>query len=146
MASITAIQTLTDLCVRQAEEVATRLGQANAQHNKSLQKLQLLKDYRQSYAQKFQDEMGLGLGMSHYSNYLCFLANLDKAVAQQNQEVALNQHILDQLKREWQETERKRLSYETLKSRYQTKQIAADNKREQKLNDEFAMRSRSLGL
>ena len=146
MANLSSIHTLTELCTRQSEEAVVRLGQANQNHHNALEKLQILKDYHHNYAERLQDDMANGLNMNHYNNFVGFLSNLEKAVAQQEREVSLSLYVLEQQRNEWQQYERKRLSFDTLKSRAVKKQQNIENRREQKLNDEFAERSKRIIL
>jgi flagellar FliJ protein len=50
------------------------------------------------------------------------------------------QHVQMQKKR-WQETQRKKLSYEVLSQRQDDKALKVAQKKDQKLMDEFAMRT-----
>ena len=140
MASGSALQTLTDLSTRQSTEAATRLGLANAAHAEAIQKLQLLLDYRQTYAQRLQQDMRNGLQMLNYHNYQHFLSALDKAVEQQQQAVQRQLHQVEQQRQAWQHCERKRLAFATLNTRTHNRKLIQEQKREQKLNDEFAGR------
>lgn len=123
-----------------------RLGKANQNFTKAQEKLRILQEYQQTYALRLQQDMANGLDISHYSNYVGFLTSLEKAVAQQRHEVAVSQYLVEQQRLEWQQCERKRLSFETLKTRAHTRQVRIDNQREQKLNDEFAERSKRVML
>ena len=142
MASISSIDTLSDISRRASEEAIARLGQANQNLQKAQQKLSILHDYHQSYKQRLQHDMQSGLTISHYNNYVGFLANLEKAVDQQRREVAMSEQIVEQHRAQWQLCERKRLSFETLKTRANSQRLIKENRREQKLNDEFAERSK----
>lgn len=146
MASISSIHTLSELSARQSEEAIARLGKANQNFTKAQEKLRILQEYQQTYAIRLQQDMANGLDISHYSNYVGFLTSLEKAVAQQRHEVAVSQYLVEQQRLEWQQCERKRLSFETLKTRAHTRQVRIDNQREQKLNDEFAERSKRVML
>ena len=146
MALKSSIHTLSELSARQSEEAIARLGRANQNFTQAQEKLKILQEYQQNYALRMQQDMANGLNITHYNNYVGFLANLEKAVAQQQREVAVSQSVVEQHRREWQECERKRLSFETLKTRAHTRQHRIDNLREQKLNDEFAERSKRVLL
>lgn len=141
MANLSSIQTLTELSVRASEQAMARLGKANQEHSQAMEKLNILQDYHQSYARQLQQDMSNGLPLNQYHNYVGFLASLEKAVAQQQMEVARKLNQVEQQRREWQQCERKRLSFSTLKNRIQSHQQSLENRRDQKLNDEFAERS-----
>ena len=141
MANLSSIQTLTELSIRASEQAVTRLGQANQEHARAVDKLKVLQNYHQSYAQQMQMEMAKGLNLGAYHNYVGFLASLEQAVNQQQQDVARKLQQVELQRREWQHCERQRLSYATLRDRMLQQQQQQANRREQKLNDEFAERS-----
>ena len=135
MPKINAIDILTDLTTRQSEAAAKRLGEANQKQDQAKQQLNLLVDYRKSYADQLQAQMAQGLAVSGYCNFYQFLANLDKAIAQQNQ-------ALQRVK--WQLSERKRLSFNTLTQRAQIVMRREEISRDQKQTDELATRKYSI--
>lgn len=146
MANLNAIQTLTDLAARQSEEAATRLGQANNATAQAQQKLELLQEYRKSYADQLQAQMAQGLSMSGYSNFQKFLSTLDQAIAQQMQTLQNSHHLVEKHRNEWQLSEKKRLSFNTLTQRAEQAQLRKETKREQKQTDEYASRAKSVKL
>jgi flagellar FliJ protein len=146
MTKLNAIQTLTDLAARECEEVAIRLGQANQAREQARQKLELLEDYRNSYAQQLQDQMSQGLNLSGFSNFQKFLASLDHAIAQQKQLVQNSELVVNRYRGEWQQSERKRLSFKTLTQRAEISRQRKENKYEQKQTDEHASRLKQVKL
>lgn len=146
MANLNAIQTLTDLATRECEEVAIRLGQANQAREQAKQKLELLEDYRQGYAQQLQEQMAQGVTLGGFSNFQKFLASLDHAIAQQKQLVQNSELVVNKYRSEWQQSERKRLSFKTLTQRAEINQQRKENKYEQKQTDEHASRLKQVKL
>jgi len=144
MPKINAIDILTDLTTRQSEEAAKRLGEANQKQDQAKQQLNLLVDYRKSYADQLQAQMAQGLAASGYCNFYQFLANLDKAIAQQNQALQTSLQFVEKERVNWQLSERKRLSFNTLTQRAQIVIRREEVIRDQKQTDELATRKYSI--
>ncbi|MEY3289407.1 MAG: Flagellar biosynthesis chaperone [Pseudomonadota bacterium] len=144
MTTKNAINILTDLTTRQSEAAAKRLGQANKQQDQAKQQLDLLVDYRKSYAEQLQTQMTQGLTVSGYCNFYQFLANLDKAVDQQNKAWQTSLQFVENERVNWQLSERKRLSFNTLTQRAQNAMLREEITRDQKQTDEHATRKYSV--
>jgi flagellar FliJ protein len=140
MAINPALETLIELATGETDEAAKRLGRAVRACEDTEQKLTLLLQYRDDYTARFQSGMAAGITAAGYRNFQLFLDKLDTAIAGQQQ-------IVDEAKRRmngervaWQESERKRMSYGTLATRAHKEEERKENKRDQKLMDEFANR------
>ena len=144
MTTKNAIDILTDLTTRQSEAAAKRLGQANKQQDQAKQQLDLLIDYRKSYAEQLQMQMTQGLAVAGYCNFYQFLANLDKAVDQQNKAWQTSLQFVENERVNWQLSERKRLSFNTLTQRAQNAMLREEITRDQKQTDEHATRKYSV--
>lgn len=146
MANLKAIQTLTDLSAKQAEQAASRLAKANQVKQQADQKLNLLAEFRESYVEQFKNQTTLGLSVSDYQNYQKFIASLNLAIQQQQQIVHNNTLLLKKLTTEWQLQERKKYAYQTLGQRAETQLLHLQNKREQQQSDEQASRVKLIRL
>jgi flagellar FliJ protein len=146
MATLTAINTLTELVTRQSEDAAIRLGHANKAKEEANQKLSLLEDYRATYAEQLQNRMARGLTVNDFANFQKFLASLDLAITQQKQVLQNTDQLVEKQRNEWQQHERKRLSFNTLSKRAEIKLQKQENKREQKQTDEHAARIKMVKL
>ena len=80
----------------------------------------------------------------HYHNYQTFLLNLDKAIYQQRQTVENKLKSVELAKKEWQVREQKRLAFLKLDQRQQLASRRWSEKLEQKLNDEFSIRTQQV--
>ena len=140
MATINAIQTLIDLSTQQSELEATRLGLANKARTEAQEKLSMLEEYRNEYAERFQQQLAQGLSSGSYINFKQFIATLDQTIIQQQQIVQNSHHRVEKHRADWQESERKRLSYSTLTKRAEIALRHKENKRDQKQTDEHASR------
>ncbi|HYD61000.1 MAG TPA: flagellar export protein FliJ [Noviherbaspirillum sp.] len=140
MAINSALETLIELATSQTDEAAKRLGLAIRVCEDTEQKLTMLLQYREEYEARFQASLASGVTAAGYRNFQLFLEKLDTAISGQ-------QRIVDDAKRRivderstWQSCERKRMSYDTLATRVQKAEERKENKRDQKLMDEFATR------
>ena len=91
MAKPFALQTVLDLMQRRADEATQQLARLIAAEQDAKTKLQLLADYREEYARRFQASAQEGLTPQQWRNFQDFLARLDDAIAQQRDVVARSQ-------------------------------------------------------
>ncbi len=140
MANNNVIQTLIDLSTRQSETVAVRLNNANKTKLEAQQKLTMLQEYRNEYAEQLNLQLARGLSSSHYSNYQQFLIKLDTTINQQKQILQSSHATAEKHRLDWQASERKRLSYSVLTKKSAIALQQLETRREQKQCDEFAAR------
>jgi len=102
------------------------------------QKLQQLQEYVQGY----HDEVGLVSGQAttalRIRNYHAFISRLNMAIEQQQQQVNLVQAEVQQLEQQWLQQYGSRKGMEKLVGKYQTAELIAEDKQEQKEQDELA--------
>ncbi|HEX2603708.1 MAG TPA: flagellar export protein FliJ [Oxalicibacterium sp.] len=140
MANPSALETLIELASRDTDEAAKRLGKCVAAAEEAEKKLALLTQYREDYAQRFQQSLTAGLSANGYHNYQVFLGKLEQAIAGQQLVVKDAHQRVEKERAAWQACERKRMSYDTLATRAQKAQQVKENKRDQKQMDEHAAR------
>jgi flagellar protein FliJ len=143
MANHSAIQTLVELATREVDESAKRLGLAMRAHEDNEQKLVMLLQYREDYANRCQQELTTGLTTQGYQNFRTFLNKLDDAIDGQREIVKRSRNNVDTEHHAWQSAERKRMSYDTLAQRAQQKENQQNSRREQKATDEYANRNQA---
>jgi flagellar protein FliJ len=141
MALLSALDTLIELAMRETDEAAKRLGLAVRATEDTEKKLELLMQYRDEYAARFQANMATGLTAMGYRNFQLFMVKLDDAIAGQQQIVMQSKRRVEEEQSAWQQSERKRMSYDTLASRAHKEEQRKENKRDQKDTDEQATRS-----
>jgi flagellar protein FliJ len=141
MALLSALDTLIELAMRETDEAAKRLGLAIRATEDTEKKLDLLMQYRDEYAARFQTNMATGLTAMGYRNFQLFMVKLDDAIAGQQQIVMQSKRREEDERTAWQQSERKRMSYDTLASRAHKEEQRKENKRDQKDTDEQATRS-----
>jgi len=135
-----ALDTLIELATRQSDEAAKRLGSAIRACEDTEQKLSLLLQYRDEYEARLRAGMTAGISASGYRNFQLFLDKLDLAIAGQQQVVQDAKHRMMSERGNWQSCERKRMSFDTLAARAVQAEQRKENRRDQKLMDEFATR------
>jgi flagellar FliJ protein len=141
MAQQSAIETLIELAEKEADDAAKALGKAISAHEDTVNKLNLLLQYRSDYEARLQNVAASGLTISQFSNFNAFIAKLDEAVNGQQIVVRDAERKVELAKSNWQAIEKRRLSYQTLKNRADTVQQQKEAKRDQKQTDDFASRS-----
>jgi len=141
MAITSALDTLIDLAQRESDSRAKKLGAALKAVEDGEQKLQMLNGYRDDYARKLEAAQQAGITPFAYQNFVAFLAKLETAVNGQKEVIKHAEFKAEMERKAWQESERKRLSYRTLTERAAAQALALDNKRDQKMMDDFAARS-----
>lgn len=144
MAHSSALETLIDLAQRASDDAAKRLGEALKQVEEAQQKLEMLVGYREEYGRKLEAAQIAGITPSAYHNFVAFIGKLDSALSGQREILKHAQYKAGIERSQWQECERKRLSYRTLNERAAREALKLENRRDQKLMDDFAARSARL--
>ncbi len=140
MPAPTALETLIDLAHRETDEAARRLGEALRAGEEAMQKLDLLRQYRNDYAARCQSSLEQGISATHFMNFQAFMQKLDCAIAGQQKVVDEAQHRVGQARSAWQTCEQKKMSFVTLADRADKAALRRESWREQKQQDEFATR------
>lgn len=143
--STATLKMLKDLAAREVELATEALANAMKVADEALSRQNLLYDYRQGYVNNMNKTLEIGMVAESYQNYQNFFGKLDQAIAGQ-QEVVEMTKVQVKLKRDlWQESQRKKLSYEVLLQRSDKQVLKAEQKKDQKVMDEFAMRMSRTG-
>ena len=140
MAKTSALDTLIELATNETDAAARKLGNAIRACDDTEKKLDMLLQYRDDYAARFQSKLASGLTAAGYRNFQLFMDKLDAAIDGQQQIVEEAKKRVGHQKNAWQASERKRVSYDTLATRAHQAEERKENKRDQKQTDEFAAR------
>jgi len=138
------LDTLKDLAAKELDAIAQQLANLNKVFDEANKKLEMLHEYRNSYLLKFDSAVKLGLGAESYINYQNFLHKLDQAIVGQKENVDYAHRQVLMQREVWQESQRKKLSFEVLSDRSDQRIHRQELKQEQKLMDEHAMRHSKL--
>ncbi len=134
------LTTLQGLAEKDVDVAADRLGEANRQLAESEKSLSLLMQYRADYVSQRDQAMSNGMTAEIYQNYQSFLGKLSQAIVSQTENVERLRQVHQLRKQEWQESQKKKMSYDVLIDRADKRENAIELKRDQKMMDEHAMR------
>jgi len=131
---------LQELASKEVDEAAEALAKAMKLANESQAKQDMLNEYRLDYERNLNKTLETGMGAKSYQNFQNFFGKLDQAIAGQREVVEIANQQVKLKKQLWQESQRKKLSYEVLSDRSEKRVFKIEQKKDQKLMDEFAMR------
>lgn len=132
--------TLRNLAQEAVEQAAQRLGQARQAQQAAEQQLTMLLNYQDEYRQKLNSTLSDGMESSRWQNYQQFIATLEQAIEQQRQQLLQWGQKVEHAVQQWQDHQQRLNAYDTLHTRAQNAELQRENKRNQKLMDEFAQR------
>jgi len=138
-----ALQTVLELMQRRTDDATRQLARLIAAEQDAKSKLDLLCQYREEYARRFQTSAQDGMSPQQWKNFQDFLARLDDAISQQRQVVNRSCDQTAAGQQHWQ-TQRIRLqAIDTLSVRHYKAELVKEGRREQKIVDEYAARRKS---
>jgi len=136
-----ALTMLTQIADKDLRRASATLGQATQTAKAAQSKYDLLQGYRQDYITQLEPILRAGLSAISYQNYFSFINKLDRTIISQYEVVVSSQQLVDMHSVLWQQIKRKKRAYEVLTERYSKEKLKVELSREQKLMDEFALRS-----
>ena len=131
---------LQGIASKEVDEAAIALAKAMKLANEAQAKQEMLNEYRLDYVRNLNKILEAGMGAKAYQNFQNFFGKLDQAIAGQQEIVELANQQVKLQKQIWQDSQRKKLSYEVLSDRSEKRELKVEQKKDQKLMDEFAMR------
>ena len=135
------LTTLIDIAQKASDEAAKKLGRTLQAKIDSENQLNLLVQYRGDYENRFRDGSSKGLNVTQFNNFQNFIEKLNTAVDGQKRLIQDAEYKVEMAKKQWQETEKTRLSYQTLMDRNTSLENKKEVKQDQKQTDEHATRS-----
>ncbi|MNG78259.1 Flagellar FliJ protein [compost metagenome] len=133
--------TLRDLAQDAVEQATRQLGQVRKAQQAAEQQLSMLLNYQDEYRQKLNNQLSGGMESSNWQNYQQFIGTLEQAITQHRQQLTQWGEKVESAVKHWQDKQQRLNAFETLHTRAQSAQLQLENKRDQKLMDEFAQRS-----
>ena len=133
--------TLRDLAQDAVEQATQQLGQVRKAQQAAEQQLSMLLNYQDEYRQKLNNQLSGGMESSNWQNYQQFIGTLEQAITQHRQQLTLWEQKVESAVKHWQDKQQRLNAFETLHTRAQSAELQLENKRDQKLMDEFAQRS-----
>ena len=141
MAPPNSFAMLKDLAEKRRDACTLRLGKALAATQESKARLQLLLDYRTDYQGRLERAAHGGIKGEQLRNYQSFLANLERAVEQQTNTVAVLEEDVLRVRGEIAIEQRQIDSYAVLLRRRKKTEAQRETRNQQTLHDEFASHS-----
>jgi len=138
--SMQVINMLKDMAAKEVELATEALAKAMKGVTEAEGKYTMLQEYRQGYADNLGRSMEIGISAESYLNFQNFLRKLDQAMTGQLEVVEFAKRQVVIQKELWQESQRKKLSYEVLLQRADKKAQKIEQKQDQKMMDEYATR------
>ncbi|MGQ8774021.1 flagellar export protein FliJ [Serratia sp. NA_112.1] len=133
--------TLRDLAQDAVEQATQQLGQVRKAQQAAEQQLSMLLNYQDEYRQKLNNQLIGGMESSNWQNYQQFIGTLEQAITQHRQQLTQWVQKVESAVKHWQDKQQRLNAFETLHTRAQSAELQLENKRDQKLMDEFAQRS-----
>jgi flagellar FliJ protein len=137
-------QHLTDMARSKRDQSAHKLRTAVSKRGEAERKLATLVGYRRDYLAKLEAATRAGIKADGFANYRAFIANLDRAIEQQEAVLASMHTDVGFAQTDWQHTQTRVDSLDVLDKRRAQTAAKHEARREQKLTDEYAAR-RSRG-
>ncbi len=135
------IEMLKELAAKEVDEATQSLALAMKAADAAKAQQETLNQYRLDYVQNLNQALKNGMGAEVYQNFRHFFDRLDQAILGQQEVVLQTSKQVNIQKKLWQECQRKKLSYEVLAARAYQRVKKDEQKRDQKMMDEFAMRA-----
>ncbi|AHG22062.1 flagellar biosynthesis chaperone [Chania multitudinisentens RB-25] len=140
------LMTLRNLAQDAVEQATQQLGQVRLAQQAAEQQLSMLLNYQDEYRQKLNTTLCTGMESARWQNYQQFIGTLEQAIVQHHQKVLHWNTRVDQAVKQWQDKQQRLNAFETLHTRALSAEQVRENRRDQKLMDEFAQRSSQRNL
>lgn len=131
------LQPLLDLAGYKSDSRGSELTQLRARMSVAQEKLTQLEQYRSDYSDALTEKMCTGMDAGHLREYRVFLASLDTAIAQQNEEVGRCLLAWEAARVKWEEARRELKAYDVLADRHQAAEAKREARVEQKEHDDL---------
>ena len=132
---------LKDLAAKRRDAEAQRLSAAVRARDEAERRLGMLVSYRADYHERLSAASRGGIDLEALRNYQAFLAQLERAIRQQEDQLAAAERSVQGVREQWA-AERVRVeSFQALDDRHVASRARAEDRHAQKLTDEWAARA-----
>jgi flagellar FliJ protein len=131
---------LRELAQERRDATGARLAEAVVQRDTARQKLDMLVDYRRDYDGRLAQSATGGIDAEKLRTYRQFLANLERAIEQQSDLLALAEERVAKAQAQWRDEQRRVDSFRVLDERQLADEVRRAGRHEQRLTDELASR------
>jgi flagellar FliJ protein len=132
---------LKELAEKKRDAHAQRLGALTRELDEARQRLAMLVGYRTDYQSRLSEASTQGIDLTRLRNYQAFLAQLERAIAQQDDIVAKAEQSVHGAKAQWTSERQRVESFNALDERHHISLARHEQRRAQKLTDEWAARN-----
>ncbi len=134
------LQALLDLAKEGSNAAAARLGVVNGRQRDMQTRLQTLQDYRAEYAERLARMAQDGLDSLGWRNFREFIDKIDVAIEMQLEVLVKASADVESGQRDWRAQQCRLKSFDTLSQRHLMTERRKDARREQKEQDEHALK------
>lgn len=140
MAQNFALQPLLELMQERTDEASRRLGQLIAAEQNAKKQLTMLEAYRDEYVERLRQATLAGTTRQVIANYQDFLRRIEEAIEQQSKQVQQSADNTLRGQAHWRTQNTRLKAIDTLADRHEEKLRKSEDKKAQKLLDEFTTR------
>ena len=140
------LQVLLDLAQRHLDAATVELQRLRSQWNDAQQKRDQLATYETEYAAGLRMRLSEGMPAHQANDYRLFLDKLARAIQAQSDEVERRRAAWEVGHARWLGLKQRQEALHVLAQRYDSAEAVLESRREQKEQDEFALRSAKAGL
>ncbi|PKO46952.1 MAG: flagellar export protein FliJ [Betaproteobacteria bacterium HGW-Betaproteobacteria-22] len=134
------LKMLDEIAAKEVELATEALARAMKEVKEAQSKFDMLMDYRKGYLDNLSSSLAKGMNAEAYQNFQNFLKKLDHAISGQKEVVTYAEQHVKVSRALWQESQRKKRSYDVLIERADKRAEKVEQKKDQKMMDEFATR------
>ncbi|MDP3744505.1 MAG: flagellar export protein FliJ [Methylotenera sp.] len=134
------LKMLDEIATKEVELATEALARAMKAADEAQKKHDMLIEYRQGYLENLNKSLAVGMNAEAYQNFQNFFKKLDQAITGQQEVVASARQQVTVHRELWQESQRKKRSYDVLINRSEQRELKVEQKKDQKMTDEFATR------
>jgi flagellar FliJ protein len=146
MARAFRLQVLLDLAQRRLDAATVELRRLRMQWTEAQQKHDQLAAYETEYANGLGTRLREGMPAHQVNDYRLFLDKLARALEAQGEEVGRRRAAWEAGHARWLDLKQRQEALRVLGERHEVAEAALESRREQKEQDEFALRQTKDGL
>ncbi len=134
------LSVIIELNAKNEKKALELFGQIQKQKHQAEMQLEHLQSYLQDYKDKYQLQLKMGLNVQQLMEFRAFIAKLDKAISEQQQNIIDLDKQLEKARSEWERQHHKTRSMQKVCDAAVREERKAEDKREQNEQDERAAR------
>ncbi len=134
------LSVIVELNAKNEKKALEHFGQIQKQKHQAETQLQHLQSYLQDYKDKYQSQLKIGLNVQQLMEFRAFIDKLDKAIAEQQQNIINLDKQLSSARTQWERQHHKTRAMQKVCDAAVKEERKAEDKREQNEQDERAAR------